>query len=472
MFPSHDQCTFENLDCANNGSLAPADTDVSTTHGGIYIANSSNVTFTNIYCEYNAQRFGDFYQRNNIYVHSDCIGIDITRLRDDFAGGSNVITTLFPEAMGANEHISYSNRIIEKAGAGTNFLNNPKLEYRNESDVPYFYSQNGTATLSYDATEYPEGFYGSLDIQSAAAAYSLYVPIYDSANNVYVLTDPSKYVGKTLTFSAWVYIYDVNASSVPSSVLIGVGTSTNLPGSLSYCRSVVANKWVKVVQNYTIVGTETYLACGVRLNNNSGWAKLKVAGMSCTFGSSPADFVEAATATKSLRVINDGSITVDKLFPTADVGTVKDAIIMDGIETDGANLAGGEGVALVAKLPGNTNSSYLAGKLYWERTAAGDSTAQSAFVIQTNPNTDQTETLTNGLRLEANGEVTIYDHLNIPANKGVVINATTLWTSGSGSPEGVLTANVGSLYTRTDGGASTTLYVKESGTGNTGWVAK
>ena len=46
------------------------------------------------------------------------------------------------------------------------------------------------------------------------------------------------------------------------------------------------------------------------------------------------------------------------------------------------------------------------------------------------------------------------------------------WTSGTGTPEASVTAPVGSLYTRTDGGASTTLYVKESGTGNTGWVAK
>lgn len=44
--------------------------------------------------------------------------------------------------------------------------------------------------------------------------------------------------------------------------------------------------------------------------------------------------------------------------------------------------------------------------------------------------------------------------------------------TGEGSPEGVVTANVGRVYTRTDGGAGTTLYVKESGTGNTGWVAK
>ncbi len=43
---------------------------------------------------------------------------------------------------------------------------------------------------------------------------------------------------------------------------------------------------------------------------------------------------------------------------------------------------------------------------------------------------------------------------------------------GDGTPEGVVTAPVGSLFRRTDGGAGTSLYVKESGTGNTGWVAK
>jgi hypothetical protein len=46
------------------------------------------------------------------------------------------------------------------------------------------------------------------------------------------------------------------------------------------------------------------------------------------------------------------------------------------------------------------------------------------------------------------------------------------WYSGTGDPEGVVTAPIGSLYTNTSGGASTTLYVKESGAGNTGWVAK
>lgn len=44
--------------------------------------------------------------------------------------------------------------------------------------------------------------------------------------------------------------------------------------------------------------------------------------------------------------------------------------------------------------------------------------------------------------------------------------------SGAGSPETRYSAPVGSLYLRTDGSTSTTLYIKTSGTGNTGWTAK
>lgn len=54
----------------------------------------------------------------------------------------------------------------------------------------------------------------------------------------------------------------------------------------------------------------------------------------------------------------------------------------------------------------------------------------------------------------------------------VSAGGTATWTSGTGTPEAAVTAPVGSLFTRTDGGANTTLYVKESGASNTGWVAK
>lgn len=44
-----------------------------------------------------------------------------------------------------------------------------------------------------------------------------------------------------------------------------------------------------------------------------------------------------------------------------------------------------------------------------------------------------------------------------------------LW-SGTGSPEGVVTAAVGSIYLQTDGLDGATLWLKTSGVGNTGWV--
>jgi hypothetical protein len=43
---------------------------------------------------------------------------------------------------------------------------------------------------------------------------------------------------------------------------------------------------------------------------------------------------------------------------------------------------------------------------------------------------------------------------------------------GTGTPEGAVSAPVGTLYVDTQGSTSTTLYVKETGSGNTGWVAK
>lgn len=55
------------------------------------------------------------------------------------------------------------------------------------------------------------------------------------------------------------------------------------------------------------------------------------------------------------------------------------------------------------------------------------------------------------------------------------IGSTTVLTqmyAGAGSPLSVVAAPQGSLYVRTDGGASTTLYVKESGADASGWVAK
>jgi hypothetical protein len=56
----------------------------------------------------------------------------------------------------------------------------------------------------------------------------------------------------------------------------------------------------------------------------------------------------------------------------------------------------------------------------------------------------------------------------VTMRRPLTVNGVTIHT-GNGSPEAVVTAPIGSIFLQLDGGSGTTLYVKESGTGNTGW---
>ncbi len=57
-----------------------------------------------------------------------------------------------------------------------------------------------------------------------------------------------------------------------------------------------------------------------------------------------------------------------------------------------------------------------------------------------------------------------------PAAWIIVDGPSQAW-EGYDAPEGVITATVGSTFRRRDGAAGTVYYVKETGTGNTGWIA-
>lgn len=69
-----------------------------------------------------------------------------------------------------------------------------------------------------------------------------------------------------------------------------------------------------------------------------------------------------------------------------------------------------------------------------------------------------------GTRLRDNNATIHHQAGAVGADYGVLV--------GTGSPEGAVVAGVGTVYRRTDGGAGTSTYNKESGTGSTGWVAK
>lgn len=74
-----------------------------------------------------------------------------------------------------------------------------------------------------------------------------------------------------------------------------------------------------------------------------------------------------------------------------------------------------------------------------------------------------------------NGPVAIVAPLSVgtnPLTAGSLNVGAAQVLTGTMPPEGMVTAPPGSMYLNTKGGKGTTLYIKESGNGKTGWVAK
>lgn len=130
---------------------------------------------------------------------------------------------------------------------------------------------------------------------------------------------------------------------------------------------------------------------------------------------------------------------------------------------------GARGYGATTYSSGNRASINMTAAETWTDAAQGTRIAFNTTAIGST-------TLSERMSIENTGNVNITNGNSVlsTANRAIEFagNGSVLWRCGAGTPEGAVTAPVGSLFTRTDGGANTTLYVKESGTGNTGWVAK
>lgn len=114
--------------------------------------------------------------------------------------------------------------------------------------------------------------------------------------------------------------------------------------------------------------------------------------------------------------------------------------------------------------------------------------SDGATALQTPTNSTYVGSTTKGTQGATNENVFGYNATGNGSNTVTIgdANVTDLFTgaeiftfgnglkiyTGVGTPEGAVTAPVGSMFLRSDGGAGTSFYIKESGSGNTGWVAK
>lgn len=141
--------------------------------------------------------------------------------------------------------------------------------------------------------------------------------------------------------------------------------------------------------------------------------------------------------------------------------------------------------------PGGTSFYFVENKIrnfaiIQEVTRYGNTTADPIYLSRTR-NTDGSNTWTpwengqdgmgdndaGGNRITNLGAPSAgTDAMNQNATNALITPITDRLKWGSGNPEGVLSAAPGTLYLNLIGGVGTTQYVKETGTGTTGWVAK
>jgi len=170
-------------------------------------------------------------------------------------------------------------------------------------------------------------------------------------------------------------------------------------------------------------------------------------------------------------------LTVGRGAGDVSTNTASGAYALNSNTTGDNNTASGRN-ALYSNTTGENNTANGRNTLY-SNTTGDNNTASGRDTLFSN---------TTGYNNTASGSRALYSNttgenntalgynsqaVSATANNQIAIRAgDTKWYSSAGSPEGVVTAGVGSMYTNSTGGAGTTLYVKESGTGNTGWVAK
>jgi len=135
-----------------------------------------------------------------------------------------------------------------------------------------------------------------------------------------------------------------------------------------------------------------------------------------------------------------------------------------------AGIAGNNAAAQILARFNHDGSLGIGG--YLNNTSINDLTSAviKVFPSTFNVSVGATNNSDGGFKFDVGGTCRVQGDFTIKT-KAFISNTTAFLSAGTGSPNAVISAPVGSVYTRTDGSSGATFYVKESGTGNTGWVA-
>jgi len=371
---------------------------------------------------------------------------------------------------------------------------------------------------------------GKFSWRNAADTYSRSFEMTATADRTFTLPDASfTFAGQNLanTFSlAQVFIAN-GALSAPAVSFTGTpitgGTATTTkPLVLIETAGATSNNWQTAGTMFGVNAPSGFVGNIVNFQlNGVSRAKVDSLGQLTTYSSILAGGPIQTSATDQIRWATRGILTspaagqiqlgaADSAAPVAQVFSVQ-SVVAGTTDTAGVNWtfngsrgtgtgAGGSIIfqvaqagstgsaqnAYVAALTLNSNASLSA--TFGGSVLAASSSAlgwQSSRALMRSP-ADSVVTLFNSAetsfdRLQLGGTTSSFPAIKrstttlqavLADDSGFAAVQSLYDRFGSGTPEGSVTAPVGAVYHRTDGGAGTSFYVKESGTGNTGWVAK
>jgi Pectate lyase superfamily protein len=241
------------------------------------------------------------------------------------------------------------------------------------------------------------------------------------------------------TDAVWRFFDSVTFSTFTGGNVLDRDPAASAGPCISIAKATTAPALLRIGQNIFInevSGAFVTIVDAIQISVGANVCHATAAGSTTAFGID----VQAVTVNMTDILIGPGNQV------TADAGTYAAAV---RLLANGANVVD-------ASVVGNQGDSCAYGL---QREVGGGGGGFTGQLLYTGNNFDS-----------STGDV---NSIGVASALRVGFNASALGTnlfSGTGSPEGVVSASIGCQYLRTDGGQSTVLYYKESGTGTTGWV--
>lgn len=257
-----------------------------------------------------------------------------------------------------------------------------------------------------------------------------------------------------------------------TNVRLGIGTAT----PATTIDAVSTTEQLRLSYDATHYASHSIDATGSEnISTTAGWVSVGATNYNIAgYSSTRRGVTVSGTASHGVVEVASGAADADATV----LGTVE-------FNFPASTGAGGkEFVGLIGRAAGSTALNRGGQLEFYTKADAGSYTRRATvdnagnFGVGTGATaiTARLESTSTTEQLRLNYDATHYAGMTVNSSGNLTIaqgtSGAVKWLNGTGSPESSVTASVGSLYTRTDGGAGTTLYVKESGTGNTGWVGK